>query len=336
MLWSPLLLAAWVGPLSVSRLTVAPRHGPLVCRGTKKEWARWLPADTPLGPGSVVSAAPGSFDHYFQDSLVLLIEHTEAKGTVGVLLNHQTPWTVAEMTPALADNFGNNPVFLGGDAGSDTMLMLHGLPLLEGARPLRAGDSTALCLGGVGAASELVASGQLLAAKFKFFYKTVEWLPGQLREQCNDGLFDQAELSQSLLLGQSGQKTMWAEVRELANRAEKEAAQESDTAIVPVIVGLPATRFAPAAFSLDTQRPVVGGPSPPAQSSKEASEATIADIVGHRVFKGNEQWHVVWTAAGQEQESTWETWDVLVAATAQSLTGKQLTERAEALRGGGV
>ena len=126
--------------------------------------------------------------------------------TKGVLLNHETPFTVADMTSNLGDMLGENPLFLGGDAGSDTMIMLHGMPLLEGARKLRADGDDSLCVGGVRTAVDLVERGELRADKFKFFYKTVEWLPGQLAEQVADGLFGQVELSADLLLGQSGQK----------------------------------------------------------------------------------------------------------------------------------
>jgi len=65
----------------------------------------------------VLLAAPGSFDHYFLESLVLIIEHDASTGTRGVLLNHETPWEVEEMAPgAFDDTFAANPVFLGGDA----------------------------------------------------------------------------------------------------------------------------------------------------------------------------------------------------------------------------
>merc|ERR1719149_618686 len=36
-----------------------------------------------LGPGSIVMAEPGNFDHYFLESLVLIVQHDD-KGTKGV------------------------------------------------------------------------------------------------------------------------------------------------------------------------------------------------------------------------------------------------------------
>ena len=106
----------------------------IACRAKGESWARRLPAGMPIAPGSVLCAAEGSFDHYFMDSLVLVIEHSSDGGTKGVLLNHETPFTVADMTDGLGEIIGQNTLFLGGDAGPDTMLMLHGMPLLEGSR----------------------------------------------------------------------------------------------------------------------------------------------------------------------------------------------------------
>lgn len=346
-----------------------PLCGVAVCRGGRRitsivarkkddKWARAAPVGEPLTAGSVICAAPGSFDHYFMESLVLLIEHDEREGSVGVLLNHETPWTVADMvgdpTSDVVRGFGENAMFLGGDAGSDTMLMLHELPLLEGARQLNPAKydpdrPKALCIGGVGTAAELVATGVLRASQFKFFYKTVEWLPGQLAQQFSDGIFEHIELSSSLLLGQSGQKMMWDEVRELMRAAERrsvegrggdaEAAEE-----VPIIENLPATRYAPAANSkaaeaLSSGRasaeasPTTAAPppasAPPAAPSPPAPPAdanTIVEVVAHRTFKGNEQWQVRW--GGDGTCTSWETREVILASGSE-----ELAERADALRG---
>ena len=162
-----ILLSMLASSLSwTTSFRAASRVHDVLCRATRgdERWARRVPAEEPLVEGSVIAATPGSFDHYFLESLVLILEHSDEAGTVGVLLNHQTPWTVADMTEALGE-LGENILFLGGDAGRDTMVMLHDLPLLKGARQL---GQTNLCLGGVSEAIDLVGSGQLRANKFKF------------------------------------------------------------------------------------------------------------------------------------------------------------------------
>ena len=178
---------------------------------TKKKWVEIMDEED-LAPGTVIMAEPGSFDHYFLESLVLILEHDEddAKGTKGVLLNHETPWTVDEMTPGALGPFAANPLFLGGDAGKDTMLMVHGEFELPGAKEVGRG----VYIGGVANAMRAVEEGALPPDRFKFFFKTVEWLPGQLSEQVEAGLFKVIDLSPFWLLGQNGERAMWKEVRD--------------------------------------------------------------------------------------------------------------------------
>ena len=157
---------------------------------SKAKWA--LPMDPQsLGPGSVVMAQPGNFDHYFLDSLVLIIEH-DASGTKGVLLNHETPWFVSDLSPGEAlEPFVASRVFLGGDAGRDTMVMVHGEDMLPGAEEVGQG----VYKGGVAAAAKAVAAGALPVDRFKFFYKSVEWLPEALAAQIQSGIFRVVALS---------------------------------------------------------------------------------------------------------------------------------------------
>tara|TARA_B100000780_G_C20867575_1_gene345041 strand:- start:241 stop:489 length:249 start_codon:yes stop_codon:yes gene_type:complete len=64
---------------------------------SKEKWALPMAPET-LGPGSIVMAEPGNFDHYFLESLVLIVQHDD-KGTKGVLLNHGTYATHRARTP---------------------------------------------------------------------------------------------------------------------------------------------------------------------------------------------------------------------------------------------
>jgi len=190
---------------------------------SRKLWALPRPAES-LGPGSVILAHPGSFDHYFLESLVLILEHGP-DGTKGVLLNHETPWTVEDLAPdAKMAPFAANAVFLGGDAGRDTITMVHGEFELPGAVEVGQGVYT----GGVDAALRAVTEGALPPDRFKFFYKSVEWLPNALPVAITSGTFQVIELSPGFLFGQSGQRSMWAEVRE---ELVKEEAEEAAAAL---------------------------------------------------------------------------------------------------------
>ena len=175
---------------------------------SKKKWVEPMPADS-LGAGLVLLSDQGSFDHYFLESLVLIIEHGDT-GTRGLLLNHETPWQVDEMTEGAIPPFAANPIFLGGDAGRDTIVMIHGELELPGAKEVGYG----VYQGGVSSAVRAVEEGALPPDRFKFFYKTVEWLPGQLESQVDAGQFSLVQLSPAWLFGQYGHRSMWKEVRE--------------------------------------------------------------------------------------------------------------------------
>ena len=206
---------------------------------SKSKWVKPQPASS-LGAGSVLLTEPGSFDHYFLESIVLLIEHDENLGSRGVLLNHETPWLVDEMSPgSFSGTFEANPLFLGGDAGKDTMLMIHGEPELPGARPIGRG----CYVGGVASAVRAVEEGALPPDRFKFFFKTVEWLPNQLQMQVDAGLFKCVELSPAWLFGQNGQRSMWGEVRDKMPydpEAEGSKAKKEDEEVTGAVSAPPA------------------------------------------------------------------------------------------------
>merc|ERR1719329_872748 len=181
-----------------------------------------------LGPGSIVMAEPGNFDHYFLESLVLIVQHDD-KGTKGVLLNHGTPWTVEDLAPGQLEQFAASKVFLGGDAGRDTMMMVHGEEMLPGAEEIGNGAYK----GGVSSAVKAVAVGALPAERFKFFYKTVEFLPNALAAQIASGVYRVIELSPAWLFGQFGQRSMWQDVRKKLERAEAREIRAKGGTVAP-------------------------------------------------------------------------------------------------------
>jgi putative AlgH/UPF0301 family transcriptional regulator len=306
-----------------------------------QEWAE--PHDGPPQPGTVLVANPGSFDHYFMDSLVLILDHDEEKGTSGVLLNHETPWQVEDMTTAL-QSFVANTVFLGGERGKDTMIMLHNQPQLAGARQVCDG----LWIGGVQAANEAVSCGDNSASQFKFFYKTSEWLPRILSQEIAAGQWRVATISPKLLFSQRGHKTLWNKVRDLLPNAE-EAQQEgaaAPPAAPPTALESEAAEWrrlatvaeaeapaaeeaspleaanaecqsgaAPASDAAEAAAPAPPpppppppAPAPPPPPAPAASE--IESLLGFRRFKGAEQWQVRWRGG----EESWEVWGCLDTA----------------------
>lgn len=315
---------------------------------SKKKWARPMNADT-LGPGSVILANEGSFDHYFLESLVLILEHGE-EGTRGILLNHETPWKVEDLSPTATEQFAANKVFLGGDAGRDTMVMIHGESMLPGATEVGRG----IYQGGVTSASQAVSKGALPSSRFKFFYKTVEFLPNALQMQINSGIFRLIELSPAWLFGQSGQREMWKDVvnklkeagadmsapeqkglhyeqdglteearmaavsaakkaeRQKAKEDEEAARLDHDAKVKAFVEQLKRENAAKAKAETEAES-TSDTVEAEAESTTEAVKVSVAgieELVDYRFHLGNDQWRVRWKGEGPASD-TWETWNVL-------------------------
>ena len=283
----------------------ALRAAPVMKIRDSEDWARR--STSPLAPGTVLVAAPGSFDHYFQEAMVLVLEHGD-DGTRGVLVNHQMPWEVQDMNEALTA-FEGQAVYLGGDRGADTMLMLHRLPLVKGAKPVGDGG---VCLGGLRDAVGFVERGELRASQFKFVYKTSEWLPGALERELADDLWTPIETSPAIVLDDGQRTPMWNHVRALLRQeSEEEARKAADDEFMPESPKADAARAAPPKADAP--------PAPPAA----AEEGEVTEVVGFRVFKGREQWQCRWRGCDPD-ETSWEAWGVLDSAAARA--------RAEELR----
>jgi putative transcriptional regulator len=289
------------------------------------------PSAPALAPGIVLVAAPDNFDHYLCESLVLLLEHDGERGSRGVLLNHETPWSVTEMNDALTP-FDQNLVFLGGDRGADTMLMLHADASLPGAAPVGAGG---LHRGGLAAASARVAGGSSSASAFKFFYRVSEWLPGMLDREVADGLWSPVELPLQQLLQPKGPKSMWQRVRDEKLMPRPRVAGDAtmprrEPPPVPPKAASPPATTATAAPAAVTAAAAPSAPAGPGAASAVDSGSAgavgavgaaagaggkVAAVVGFRRFMGNEQWRVRWRGFGASDD-TWEAWRVLEAEAA--------------------
>ena len=139
------------------------------------------------------------------------------------------PWTVEDLSPGALETFAASKVFLGGDAGRDTMVMVHGEDLLPGAEPIGNGAYK----GGVSSAVKAVAAGALPAERFKFFYKSVEFLPDALALQINSGVFRVIDLSPAWLFGPSGQRSMWQDVLKKIEKAEAKELKAKGGTVAP-------------------------------------------------------------------------------------------------------
>jgi len=136
--------------------------------------------------GCVLVASADEVDHFFRRGVALVLDHGP-RGSRGLLLEMATAFKIGEMAPSLQGTvLGENPLFRGGSAGNDNVVMLHAFPSLDKSVPV---GRTGICIGGIKAALEKVEAGELDPSKFKFIFNQCEWPEGQLERELSQGLW---------------------------------------------------------------------------------------------------------------------------------------------------
>eukprot|EP00467_Chlorarachnion_reptans_P024266 CAMPEP_0114509508 /NCGR_PEP_ID=MMETSP0109-20121206/13252_1 /TAXON_ID=29199 /ORGANISM="Chlorarachnion reptans, Strain CCCM449" /LENGTH=314 /DNA_ID=CAMNT_0001688675 /DNA_START=44 /DNA_END=988 /DNA_ORIENTATION=+ len=176
-----------------------------------EEWAR---RESEIRPGNVILTQPdGHFDHFLTEAVVLILEDDPERGTVGLIIDRNTPWEVGEMAPVFEKTkLEKIPLCMGGGDGPDKILMLHTISNLEGAVPLA---DSGILVGGVAAAVQLTDQEDVDPRQFHFFFKRCEWLPGLLQKEVDADIWEIAKASPSLLLKHKDQrkKRLWNDIR---------------------------------------------------------------------------------------------------------------------------
>jgi len=174
-------------------------------------WAHALP-----GPekGCLLIANESLFvgtQAYFNEAVIFIVQHDEA-GSMGIILNRPTQYTMSQVTEK-AGPFGDNPVYFGGDVGDGAVSIVHGNADVKDSLEIRPG----LYLGGMESAAQLVEDGQGDAQEFKFFARYAGWGPGQLQSEVERGVWYCAAAARELVLKPVIQlpKPLWREVLEL-------------------------------------------------------------------------------------------------------------------------
>ena len=127
--------------------------------------------------GCLLVANPEFFrgaQSYFDKSVIAVVEHG-ALGTIGLITNRLTPYTMGEVAPSLTA-FNDCPLFYGGPVGQGIQV-LHRVPGVNNSRQVIAGlfwgadlESAALAID----------EGRASPSDFLFFYKYSSWSSGQL------------------------------------------------------------------------------------------------------------------------------------------------------------
>jgi len=145
--------------------------------------------DDGIAVGRLLVATPRLVDPNFRRTVVLVVEHDDAEGTLGVVLNRPTEVPVEQVLPPWAELVtGPNVVFQGGPVALDSALALARVPAKEEPLGWRALDGDTE-VGRVGLV-DLDAPPGLLAAEvlqLRVFAGYAGWSAGQLRAEIEEG-----------------------------------------------------------------------------------------------------------------------------------------------------
>lgn len=140
--------------------------------------------------GGLLVATPLLDDPNFRRGVVLILEHDEDGGTLGVVLNRPSEVAVTQVLPSWDALVSGPPVlFEGGPVQTDSALALASVPSGEeplGWRRLHAGTSAVARLGTV----DLDAPPEILAGEItqmRIFAGYAGWTAGQLEAEIREG-----------------------------------------------------------------------------------------------------------------------------------------------------
>ena len=178
----------------------------------EKPWAHVIGAPE---RGCLLVARGDNFtqgQQYFHQAVILMLEHDE-KGSMGVILNRPTQYSMGYVSGDESGPFSENALYFGGDVGDGTVSFLHGSSSVSGSVEV----SNGVFLGGYESACELVKQGEVEANDCKFFARYCGWGPGQLKSECERGVWYPVACSKQIALKQVIQlpKPLWREVSEL-------------------------------------------------------------------------------------------------------------------------
>ncbi|MDE6043660.1 MAG: YqgE/AlgH family protein [Muribaculaceae bacterium] len=178
-----------------------------------------VPAATAIAPagGKLLISEPFLEENCFTHSVVSLLDYDVTGGAIGVVLNHKSPSTLAEV---LDDDSVKVrvPVYCGGPLALDRVFFLHnlGTDIIPGSRPYAPG----LFVGGhFDAVLDYINSGYPLEGSVRFFVGYSSWETGQLERELADGAWAVADSPDdaSRLLSGSGDAFWHSRVRDMGD-----------------------------------------------------------------------------------------------------------------------
>mmetsp|Transcript_11387 Transcript_11387/g.19312 ORF Transcript_11387/g.19312 Transcript_11387/m.19312 type:complete len:366 (-) Transcript_11387:111-1208(-) len=171
---------------------------------------RWAHAIPHVEPGCVLVASE-HLGGVFHQTVVLIVDHSESQGTIGMVINRPLEGdlkSVASRVPTNLDlslklAFCGSQATYGGPVGVEDFSILHGYGEVEGARKL----ATGIFVGGSEQLMNQVRMGKLEQSSVLFVKGHASWTGGQLNRELSKKVWYPASVSRDLILRYAGAPT---------------------------------------------------------------------------------------------------------------------------------
>lgn len=148
----------------------------------EKKWSYEFEKNKGIYAGQLLLSEPFMFDENFKRTVVLVCEHTEENGTVGLIINKPINLRLNEIIEGFPPF--NGKVFLGGPVGTDMMQFLHCTEnKIENS--IKLADKV-YWGGNFEQLKELMRNGEILPDEVRFYLGYSGWSSGQLADEMKE------------------------------------------------------------------------------------------------------------------------------------------------------
>lgn len=124
---------------------------------------------------------------YFRLAAILILECSDS-GALGIILNRPSQYRLRDVQFTAGEAMGafaGNKLYMGGDVGEGSVIVVTTSARVDGATEIAAGIRVAT----VADAAAAVRAGRAAPDEFRFFAQYSGWGPGQLQGECKRGVW---------------------------------------------------------------------------------------------------------------------------------------------------
>lgn len=151
-------------------------------RQQHKVWSYDLEKGKTVGPGQLLLSEPFMFDENFKRTVVLLCEHDEENGTVGLILNKPVNLRMQDVVEGFPNY--HSRLYFGGPVGTDSLQFIHRCGS-EVPDSMQIG-SNIFWGGNFEVVKQMISDGKIQQGDIHFFLGYSGWGNGQLVEELKD------------------------------------------------------------------------------------------------------------------------------------------------------